>query len=542
MLALCLAAIGLALRAGAIGEFWVNGDEGLYDYTAHAPIALAKIPIAHNAHPPLYFWLLRGVACFATDFVWLRLPALTFGCLAILAMYRLGRELGGEVGGLIAAAFTALSPGAITLSQVIRPYALQQLLIASALLFFFRYLRLRGAVDLLLYAICMVVAVLVHYGSFLLPCAMALFLTAFAAARRLDARAVRKLCLANTPLVAAAALLFWLHIRPNLLGQPIQKSAVEGWLASQFAGDVGGVWRNFLGLFDYLFGVRLAPIAVIAFLAGLVICARARRHELVGLCLASLVVAVGLSALHLYPFGATRHSFHLAPFVVLPVACGASWVVSRGVSVATAAASVAAALAIAGEPVAAALGFPAGREPPAPELRIPRQEVDELRPAFDDLASSRGLMLMDLETAYTLSPLFREAGAWPSWFGSGPIAIYRWGRRFVIVPPVWNMTGGLGAKLPYWPLMRTIRGVERDLPNLAGFLGDDVPVISTHGPRILESIQLLEGEPGSELVEEVVRFPNIVIFRLNASQYRRVLAEQARKLHSGRRGGADRAR
>jgi len=317
---------------------------------------------------------------------------------------------------------------------------------------------------------------------------------------------------------------------------------VEGWLASQFVGDAGGAWRNFLGLFDYLFGVRLAAFGVVAFFFGLILCVRHRRDELVGLCVASLVVAVLLSALDLYPFGATRHSFHLAPLIGLPIAVAASWVASRGAATTAVAASVAVTLIIAEEPAAITLGFPSGREPPGPELRIPRQEVDDLRSAFSDLASSRGLILMDLETAYTLSPLFREADAWPSWFGSGPIAIYRWGRRFVIVPPVWNMTGGLGKDLPHWPLLRTIRDVETDLPRLARLVGDDVPVISTHGPRVLHSIQLLAGKPGDELVKEVVRFPNIVIFRLNTDQYRRVLAEQARNLQRGRKGSAPKSR
>ena len=64
-----IAVVGVLLRAGSLGEFWLNGDEGLYDFIAHAPYELARVPIAHNAHPPGYFWLLRGVAWFGDDFV-----------------------------------------------------------------------------------------------------------------------------------------------------------------------------------------------------------------------------------------------------------------------------------------------------------------------------------------------------------------------------------------------------------------------------------------------------------------------------------------
>jgi hypothetical protein len=529
ILALLVTALGLALRLGSLGEFWLNGDEGLYDYIAHAPIELARIPISSNAHPPHYFWLLRGVAFVADDFVWLRVPALLFGCAAIFAMYQLGRELGGEVSGLAAALMAALSPGAITLSQVIRPYAFQNLLIVLALLFFFRYLRRRSAGDLLLYTGCMLLALFIQYGSFLLPGGVALLSAVFALTRRLDARAVRELCLAYAPLVIAGALLFWLQIRPNLIGQPIQKGAVEGWLAGQFGVGPGGVWRNLLGLFDYLAGLRFAAAGVVAFFAGLAVCVSDRRGEIAGLCAAVLVVAITVSSLALYPFGGTRHSFHLAPLIALPIAYAVGWVVDRGARVAAVAAAVAAGLVFAAGPVEVALGFPAERKAPEPEFVIPRQEVEALRPAFAAIADSPGLAIMDLETVYTLSPLWREAGAWPSWFGSPPIAAYRVGERLVVAPPVWHLDGGLGQDLAHRPLRGVLRSIEENLPNMAEHLGRDVRVISTGGERILESIRRLQrgGERRGSLTDEVVGGPHVVIFRLNVDLYRKALVRRA---------------
>ena len=67
--ALAIAAIGFSLRLGSIHKYWNNADEGIYYQVANAPWAIASSMIAGNAHPPLYYYLLRAVASVFDDFV-----------------------------------------------------------------------------------------------------------------------------------------------------------------------------------------------------------------------------------------------------------------------------------------------------------------------------------------------------------------------------------------------------------------------------------------------------------------------------------------
>jgi hypothetical protein len=66
--ALLIAGVGCWLRLADLGAYWVNGDEGLYDFIAHAPLALAWESIAPNGPAPLYFGSdAQGQSCLSPD-------------------------------------------------------------------------------------------------------------------------------------------------------------------------------------------------------------------------------------------------------------------------------------------------------------------------------------------------------------------------------------------------------------------------------------------------------------------------------------------
>jgi hypothetical protein len=520
-----------------VTEFWLNGDEGIYDHIAHAPPALAKRIIALNAHPPIQYLLLRGIALVSDDFVWLRVPSLLFGSLSIFAMYLLGREVGGSVCGIAAALAAAFSPGAIALSQLARPYALQGFLIASALLFFFRHLRGRRARDLKLYVACMLLALFVQYGSVLPLAGMVFVLVACILKRRFDAREIRGLVLAHLPILLAGALLLGLHVGPNLSGSGVQRDAVSGWLASQFVAGPGEAWRNFLGLFDYAAGMRLAAVAVVAFLAGIAACIADRHYALVGLWAAVLTVAVALSLLSLYPFGGTRHSFYLAPLFGLTIAYGVGWVAARGRSAVAVAAASAALLVFGAGPTEALLGFPGNREAPPPELTIARSELTELGPSIEALARSPGILIVDNETLNTLSPFLREARTKRRLIGKPPILSFRWGARRVVVHPAWNMEAGVEDEPSGTHLVLLLRLVEK-IPAMANLINRDVRVISTDGPTIPQAIRTLSRPPDGRppVFDELSQTPHVSIFRLKVALYRHVLALRMQERRKSDRG------
>lgn len=101
--------------------------------------AIAQAVATESTHPPLFFCLmhqwLNGMEPFAHTLSWkLRaLPAL-LGVAAIAATYAFNRIVFSPIAGLIGAAFMAVSPFAVYLSQEARHYTLPMLLIILALL------------------------------------------------------------------------------------------------------------------------------------------------------------------------------------------------------------------------------------------------------------------------------------------------------------------------------------------------------------------------------------------------------------------------
>jgi hypothetical protein len=528
ILALVITAAGFALRADRIDDLWINGDEGVYFQIAHAPSEMAREFISRPSHPPFFFYVLRSIAFVSNDFVWLRVPSLLFGSLAIFGMYLLGREVGGEVCGIAAALLAALSPGAVWLSNMIRPYAFQSVLIVSALLFFFRYLRRRSAGDLWLYSACMSVALTVHYGSFVLAVGTSLALAVDAALRRPGARELRDLCLAHVPLVLTGGLLFALHIAPSLMGSRMQSSAVQGWLSAQFVeGPLHG-WRNFFGLFDYAAGMRLAAAGGVAFFAGIAACLADRRYALAGLCGVTLVAAVILSALALYPFGGSRHSFYLAPLLALPIAYGVARVVSGRVQTAAVAASIVALLVVAAEPAGALLGLRSDREPPRRGFGIPVREMEKMRSTFDALAGTPGIAIMDCVSAYTLMPILPEGVRWMRQARTPKLSSFRWRERDIAVIPAWHLEAGRenDPTSLTMHLSAALRLIEEQRPELAGLSDSDVRVISARGRGLQRAIESLADSPEgrSELIDEIGPSGYVGSFRLNVGAYREALA------------------
>ena len=71
--ALLLVVVGLVIRVVGTMEWWLNPDEGIYFSIATQPtLAGFWSEVATNAHPPLYYMILRAVGFLTTDFLWFR--------------------------------------------------------------------------------------------------------------------------------------------------------------------------------------------------------------------------------------------------------------------------------------------------------------------------------------------------------------------------------------------------------------------------------------------------------------------------------------
>ncbi|HVS19126.1 MAG TPA: glycosyltransferase family 39 protein, partial [Planctomycetota bacterium] len=223
--------LGGFLRAWRMDDFWLSADEATYYYSTLGDWESAQERIRVNAHPPLYYWILFGVAQWNGEIQVLRWVSLVAGVLCIPATYLLTRSFAGRTAGICAAFLVALSPGGQFLSQVMRPYTVQLLFLVLALAGLARYLTTSRTRWLVVCSAGCLLATLVHYSTLIMLAGVATCLLGLLLLRRLDARQVRRLFLAGLPTLIGAGWLYFTHISPTLMGGEVQANARATWLS-----------------------------------------------------------------------------------------------------------------------------------------------------------------------------------------------------------------------------------------------------------------------------------------------------------------------
>ncbi|MCL4467105.1 MAG: glycosyltransferase family 39 protein [Chloroflexi bacterium] len=155
-----LSLLGLVVFAFAVRTFGLNAqslwhDEGasLY-YASQDPLAMIGQVAQLGEIPPLYYLLLHFWLLLAgTSELALRLPSVIAGVLSLPLLYQLGRRLGSEAIGLLAAMFLLLSPLHVWQSQEARMYTLSALVAIGSILLFWRLLGRIGKWSLAAYAL-----------------------------------------------------------------------------------------------------------------------------------------------------------------------------------------------------------------------------------------------------------------------------------------------------------------------------------------------------------------------------------------------------
>ena len=466
-----IVALGLGLRACGFTEPWVNPDEGIYFHLAHArsPADLFD-GITQNAHPPLQYLLLYAMAGLSGEFSWLRATSLVAGSLAVYAMIRLGKEAAGWRTGLLAGAALAVAPGAIALSQLMRPYALLTLLLTVATWFGLRALRTGERRDLVLHTAALGLALSTHYAAYLSAPWFGALLLSDAFRRGRSPRARLERIVAQAALAAITLSAYLLHLRPHLMGGALQREAQRGWLAPFMPDSTLEAWLGFVGAQGYLFGPALEPIAPLLFIAGLGWCLATGRWRLA--LLSGGVVASALTAalFHWLPLGATRHSSYLAVFTlpVLAAPLGALW--KKGWRAwGPLAACSALVLAWPQTPRSWIGAETALAHTPAHALEhvTSRQAVNRLLARVAPWTREPTLILMDRQTFYFLAPVLHGLSA-PERHGRGAVlAGFRWGGADVVVSQAWTLRVGSERREAPDHLDGFLERADRALPALA---------------------------------------------------------------------------
>jgi len=214
MLAL-VCVVGAALRFATLDvqSLWFDEAVTAQLMRLDLPDLLDAIPGSESS-PPLYYvleWL--STQLLGTGEVGLRSLSALLGTATIPLVWALGRRLGGERAGLLAAALVAVNPMLIWFSQEARAYALLALLGALVALLWLRALELPKTSRLLAWGLVAALAMATHYYAIFLVAAQALWLVYRVPTSRGRATAV------VLPIAAGAAL------GPLALGQRANDSA-----------------------------------------------------------------------------------------------------------------------------------------------------------------------------------------------------------------------------------------------------------------------------------------------------------------------------
>lgn len=237
----------IAFLAASRAIFW-PAHPPTFDFANFALGVYRFAPIDHQPHPPGYpFVILLGRAFAALGFSAVRaleLTALVGGIAALLGAYRLGQQLSGELGGLLAAFLLAVEP-VCWYSGVSSPVRIY--LAAGVCWLLFCLLELaRGRVSLL-----WVTALLLAVFAGFRPELLLFFAVPFVLAARWAGVAWRKIALAAA-LVLAACLPWALWLVASF-GSPYRLTYVYYYYflhhastTSAFFGAPAGAWRRML--------------------------------------------------------------------------------------------------------------------------------------------------------------------------------------------------------------------------------------------------------------------------------------------------------
>jgi mannosyltransferase len=176
--------LAIVCVAGAVLRFaTLDGQSLWFDEAVTARLLrmdlaglLHAIPDSESS-PPLYYllaWLWTHV--FGTGEVGLRSLSALLGTATIPVVWALGRRIGGERAGLVAAALIAVNPMLVWFSQEARAYGLLVLLAALAALLWLRALERPGPGRAAAWGVVAALALATHYYAIFLVTPMAIWL------------------------------------------------------------------------------------------------------------------------------------------------------------------------------------------------------------------------------------------------------------------------------------------------------------------------------------------------------------------------------
>jgi hypothetical protein len=306
--------LGVVLRGVYFGRYWLNSDEGIYWLVATETPAEAARLVRGNAHPPLFYLLLRAVHSLGGGIEAMRAFSLAAGIALPAVVFLVARCWAGSAAGIFAALMIVNAPGVRELSLLMRPYAVLSVALGLGTVCLFRFLeggRLRSAIA---WGFCWTVAMFLHYSTYLVLAGAVAYGGWLIATARVERRTALGLLWVLGLISLVGGWLYLNHVHSSMQGSVMQLNAQEVWLRGGFPDDPLELLLSYFRSARHLFGDPFAIAAVFLVPAAVWLGPDPGRRRPALLTLLILAVAGLLSCLEQYPLGRSRHSFYLITF------------------------------------------------------------------------------------------------------------------------------------------------------------------------------------------------------------------------------------
>jgi len=317
-----LAGAGLLVRVWGLGSYWLSPDEILILHISGASgLAGVWSGLTTQAHPPLHFFPVHYLLELGRGFYFLKSSSLIPGVALIVVFFYLGREVGGEVLGIVMAYLASFGYGATLLSEVIWPYSLLCLCLALAWWSYLAYAadgKRRHAYG---YALLMLLSLSLHYSAVIALMAVSGAWFLRMAAQRRPAREFGEYFALHAPAAALGLALYYFHL--SRISES-RREWVAGYLDLGFARSLPELAHNLSQLGSFLFHPWFAAAAGVFSVVGCWSLWKSRREALAAAGL-SVLFGLALSILRLYPMSGSRHSMYLFPFMALLCGSGVQY-------------------------------------------------------------------------------------------------------------------------------------------------------------------------------------------------------------------------
>jgi hypothetical protein len=390
---------GLILRLDNLEQWWLNPDEGIYFAIAtqksFAHVIAATIM---HAHPPLYYVLLWLAARITTEFQNLRLLSVLFGTLTIpltfylsrlvttLALHKKNEPLNNILHTLLPLSLTlgvAMTPASIILAGVLRPYALLVFLTTLTIIYGLKSNNENAKkYDQLIYQICLSLTILTHYSGALIMIIMA----------RLWPTISKWF---KTHLEVLIVLLFVVGINLQfVIKKPVIWNFKKSYLDDQYFTSLTDLVKLPLELLAFngtpFFALPLLVISILAF----IVSASKHKDTPAVLSFSSFTIPLTFALLGLYPYGGSRHTYYLLPFIVTSI----SYIITYATTSALIAFIIAATL------FPYSNQFISLKHQPSEERTLAIADLDKITKQLQSLDWQKSNIVIDEQTRFTLGP------------------------------------------------------------------------------------------------------------------------------------------